>query len=80
MVKWDNKVIKILYNQSKSGRLSESERELYFWIAQNRNNILKILLRSNKPVFHIYDHKTTNIKGKKVTFKHSKHAFHWVVT
>jgi dsDNA-binding SOS-regulon protein len=80
MVKWDAKIIKTLYRQSKNETLSESERELYFWLAQNRNNLIRIILRSGKKVFYFNDPKTTDIKGQKVIFKYSKHSYHWVAT
>lgn len=42
ILKWEDKIVQTLFQQCKNERLSENERDLYFWLAINRNNIMKV--------------------------------------
>jgi dsDNA-binding SOS-regulon protein len=39
ILKWEDKVVQLWFKHSKNELLSENERELYFWLATNRNSI-----------------------------------------
>lgn len=39
ILKWDDKIVQLWFKHSKNEQISESERELYLWLAINRNSI-----------------------------------------
>jgi hypothetical protein len=42
ILRWDDKIIQVLFQQYRNERLSKNERELYFWLAINRNSIMRV--------------------------------------
>ena len=47
-LKWDDKIVQVWFKHSKNERLSESERELYLWLAIFRNNIYRAVLHNRR--------------------------------
>ena len=57
MLKWDSKIVKLWFKHSKNKKLSRSERELYLWLAINRNNIHRVIIHNGDRVLMFYNTK-----------------------
>ena len=51
ILKWDDKIVQVWFYKSKDEKLSESERELYFWLAIFRNNIYRLITHNGRSSF-----------------------------
>lgn len=71
ILKWEDKIVQVLFQQCKNERLSENERDLYFWLAVNRNNIHKLIIRRGYRVLMFYknDTETKTPNNKTIWFR-----------
>jgi hypothetical protein len=72
ILKWEDKIVQIWFHHSKNEKLSENERDLYFWLAVNRNSIMKVHTHSRyiwTLMFYKNDTETKTPNNKTIWFR-----------
>jgi len=55
MLAWDNKIVQTWFKHSFNKNISENERQLYYWLALSRHNILIVINRHGDKVMLFYN-------------------------